>query len=393
MSHLPEVDLFASSKEDKERDKWISKAVTTRCKLDLSRNPYMGNKKKILVDFAEILYNYDLHKVIDGGKVLDVFSGSAFVGYLFKHLGAAVWSNDVLASSFLNSASIIDSNGVADRVRFDSFISDETNKYEPKIYNAGYVPSRFTEYEANKLDQFRTNFEKYIDKPIEEIIREIESLTPFDNFGKEECIDDNFIKRSEMAQFLSSMVLYVTGKTFVGGRLNKGQVLAELEHRLRHVRNKGNTISFKNIPMVGKASFSNGLQSVSTRLDVFDLFENKKPDVDLIYLDPPYGGEQSNYAKMYEFFEFWLGQDTLNKGSNRFTMSKSYEENFMELLNVLPKEPSWILSYNESSWANIDRIKGCISEFRDNVHVERIHYRYNYRKVRYSGIEYVVMAV
>jgi len=393
MPKLPESDIFASSTEDKMRDDWLSRAAIARAKLGASRNPYVGNKKKILVDFAEILYRHDLHKVIDGGRVLDVFSGSAFVGYLFKHLGAAVWSNDVLASSFLNSAAIVDSNECLGHEDFELLMSQRPETFDRLVFDNGYVPSRFTEGEADRLDQIRTAIEMVRDQPIEDVIKHIELSAPFDAYGKAISTSPEFIDRCIMSQHLASLVLYVTGKTFVGGRLNKGQVLAELEHRIKHVRNKGNTISFKNIPYCGKAALNNGLQSVSTRLDIVELFENKKPEVDMIYLDPPYGGEQSNYAKMYSFFEFWLGQKEGASGSDRFTMSKSYEENFMKMLSVLPTEPAWVLSYNESSWANIEKIKGCISEFRDNVQYEQIDYRYNYRKVRYSGIEYVVMAL
>jgi len=392
MRHLPESDLFAAQLGDSERDAWLERASYAVTRLGSAKNPYVGNKKKILVDFADIMYQHGLHEVIDGGRILDVFSGSAYVSYLFKHLGAAVWSNDMLSSAFLNSVSLIDSENCVDRTRFDTLCKDQGRKFPHRIIKEGYVPRRFAEYEADWLDRFRCNIEHDFGGTVVDIIKHIEDTTPLESFGKKVVSSKELDKRNAYAQYLASVVLYVTSKTFVGGRLNCGQVLAELEHRIQHVRNRGNTISFNRIPMIGKASYSNGLQSVSTHANVFDLFDKYNPQVDIIYLDPPYGGEQSNYAKMYKFFEFWLGQEERPEGADCFTMSKSYEENFNNLLSILPTEPIWILSYNESSWANIDKIVGCISEFKKDVKVEQIFYRYNYRKVRDSGIEYVVMA-
>lgn len=81
-------DMFGN-----ELQQWLDPARSAWNKLGCVKNSYVGNKRKMLVDFAAILHEVGLKDTIKTGKVLDLFSGSAFVGYFFKRMGAAVWSN------------------------------------------------------------------------------------------------------------------------------------------------------------------------------------------------------------------------------------------------------------------------------------------------------------
>ena len=36
------------------------------------------------------------------------------------------------------------------------------------------------------------------------------------------------------------------------------------------------------------------------------MIDQEKPQADICYIDPPYGGSQSDYAKMYAFFEEYI---------------------------------------------------------------------------------------
>ena len=129
-----------------------------------------------------------------------------------------------------------------------------------------------------------------------------------------------------------------------------------------------------------------------------DLFVKDLPDFDLIYIDPPYGGDQSDYAEMYRFVEEYVWQSDMEnipgiESANKFVKSKSYDEQFRLLLSVLPGTSAWAISYNNDSWSDIDKIKKIVSEFKTDIIVKEIDYEYQYRKHSHSsGVEYLLVA-
>lgn len=391
-----EDDMFAGNDS---REEWMSLARQSQFKLGAVRNSYVGNKRKILLDFAEILYDLGLHDSISrGAKVLDLFSGSAFVGYFFKRMGASVWSNELLLSSYLNAIVLVEMNGLfLSNKRLKCLLDRHDDcKYEPGIAET-YIGSRFTALEAEMLDRFATN----VDGEYGFSLREM--LTGFHNsLGKKiECYYGSPVEplttekfHYEVVNASMSILHAVMNRCYVGGRLNSGQVLAKLDHRLQHQRNEGSEgIPFHAI-QPSTMSFSNGRRCIASNMDAMDLLTIHKPQVDIIYIDPPYGGDQSDYAGMYEFFETYLGSPR-PPSADRFIKSKTYAESFDEMLGALPSEPVWIFSYNDDSWANIDEIIGHLKPFgRSEIIVKKVDYKYKYRsKEKAGGAEYVIVAM
>ena len=189
---------------------------------------------------------------------------------------------------------------------------------------------------------------------------------------------------------------------FVGGRLNKGQILAEVEHRLSHKRNSGYEMDFKKIrwPLFEKVD---SLDCNALNCDAMGLLAGKhwdkyiKPDV--IYMDPPYGGQQSDYGCMYSFFESYLVQQMPSNWNhikdtslNAFVNSKNYEDNFISLLELACDIPCLVISYNDSSWADIDYLVSVIGRYRD-CEVHNLDYEYKYRdSANKTGLEYLIVA-
>ena len=66
-------------------------------------NPYTGNKRKLIFDIVKIL---DENK-IKYNSFLDLFSGSAYVSIAMKMLDKKVYTNDLLASSYLNAIAYV----------------------------------------------------------------------------------------------------------------------------------------------------------------------------------------------------------------------------------------------------------------------------------------------
>ena len=395
-----EQDLFGNPKED-----WVDTARQLQFKLGSIRNSYVGNKRKILPNLAEILYRHDLQTKISGGKVLDLFAGSSFVSYLFKGLGAAVWSNEILASSFLNAVCFIENDDIkVEAGALNSLLKTREGTKGPAFEQIG---KRFTEREALVLDSFLLNMKEEgfsLDYCIKMAAMTEDSdvrtskLSTFGMTTQHRTWNQSFIQDAGERLFYRrcfyalTVIHYVMNHCYVGGRLNSGQILAKLDHRLEHDRNKGHEMSFKKI-LPYNLPFSNGRACIATKMDAIDLLKIHKPEVDLVYVDPPYGGDQSDYGNMYSFFEAYLGFPQ-EDGSDRFAKSKTYEQSFNELLSLLPPKAVWVFSYNDDSWANLDTIVSCIKQFGNRqVLPEKIDYEYNYRsKEKATGTEYVITA-
>jgi adenine-specific DNA methylase len=180
---------------------------------------------------------------------------------------------------------------------------------------------------------------------------------------------------------------HINQNCFLGGRYYSGQTVANLEHRLKHDKSNGKEITdfemkidrFPNALAEGEAHVLNG--------DIVEILESELIEADLIYLDPPYGGASSNYANLYRFLEEYLYEDTLEnlehiqKGSKRFCKSKGYQEQFEHLLSLCGRFKTWMISYNESSYADIETIVNTIKAAgRSDVIVHEVPITYQYRK-------------
>ena len=385
-------DIFAD-----EQRHWINTALDAQEKLRSIRNPYVGNKRKIFGSLAKILYDNGLQDAVRTGKVLDLFSGSAFVGYFFKRLGAAVWSNELLASSFLNALCFIENSSVQIE---PAYLRSRLKKipgaaWDDRYSAKKYVGTRLTANEALVLDSFAMNVQMKHNLSLRDLI--IDRSSNIDkkiaSLGLPVCdLTEQEIAAYSESMATLSIIHYVMDKCFVGGRLNNGQVLASIEHRLGHAKNDGNEMTFRQI-LPYNLPYSNGKTCIATKMDAIELLDKYQPDVDIIYIDPPYGGDQSDYGDMYGFFEDYLGHE-VPAASKRFVRSKTYKESFCELLSKLPRNAIWIFSYNDDSWEDLDTITSLILGYgRSKVLPEKIDYKYNYRsKEKATGVEYVIVA-
>lgn len=408
-------DIFEDN-SDGGRSAWLARARQSQWNLEKVKNPYVGNKRKLIVDLASVIFDEGLSDKVDGGNVLDLFSGSGFVSYFFKSMGACVWANDILGSSYLNARSLIFPQNKGNSIHMKNCLSKmlENGDYKGSRILDNYYPDRFSEKEAKRLDIIRNNLD----------INKSEQIVDFADFlfSKMTSSHDGFWMshygnkpdpvNKEYDPYVHGITIpvvaithYIMNCCFVGGRLNSGQILAKFDHRVAHQRNGGSEMNFSldDIPLFDIPVYGDRICKV-TRSDAIELLNSddkycKKAldSLDLVYIDPPYGGDQSDYSAMYDFIEDFLfyghkNRDIIND-KKRFASSKTYEENFIELLESLPKQAVWIFSYNNSSWSDIDGITDSIKKFRNNISVNEIDYKYHYRKDRSAGTEYVVIAI
>jgi site-specific DNA-adenine methylase len=221
-----------------------------------------------------------------------------------------------------------------------------------------------------------------------------EECTFLDNFyfNVQEILHDRSL---DIAVAFSVLNQFVMQHCYVGGRLNKGQIIANLQHRLSHSRNKNASMNFNSFDL---EYFKIPYGNVTCCNEDAVSFINQK-NFDLVYIDPPYGGSQSDYGSMYKFFEEYIDRkpyeeiEYLQKVSKKFSGNKSYGESFKSLLKCLPADALWVFSFNNSSWAKIDFIESSIREFKKDVETKEIEYNYKYRDQDNTvGLEYVIIA-
>jgi adenine-specific DNA methylase len=355
-------------------------ALMRNAQQDLYRldNPYVGNKRKIVVDIAHALHEAE----VEFDSVLDVFSGSGVVGLFFKILGKEVHSNDLLTSSFYNALAFVENEENLSLTEKELlFLCTNDSSHKGDFVQKNYE-DRFTWDEGLFLDKYRCN----IDLMIEEQNRLLAIDPGFDLNSAQRWLE------TKKAHAFVTMQNYVMKHCFLGGRLNSGQILAKLDHRLDHKRNNGAEMGFKLEPL----PVFPGRRCLADNLDCL-LFLKNAPAVDLAYLDPPYGTDQSDYASMFAFCEEYIYSaplDTLPhlNTSKKFTNRKTFEPHFREVLDLASKKAKTLaISFNDSSWATVNEIENILKEYKKDTTVVNIDHNYKYRKDRSDQTEYLIV--
>ena len=366
-------------------------------KLKTFTNSYVGNKRKII---------YDIIKIIDKHNIpyqyfLDLFSGSGYMSMAMKMFGKNVLANDILMSSLINSISFV--------VNRDIFLSDEE-----KGFLLNNKPNKKDDFWLFIFEKYKDRFTKkeliFISNYYENATQMFGFLDNYDGF----CVNTKIIKYCLSITYIQN---YIIDNCHLGGRLNNGQILAKLDHRLSHKRNKVKVINAKEMNFNGMKWIQplcpeNKNFHMCLNLDAISFLEmlnynishnnNDKglPLYDLCYIDPPYGGDQSNYGYMYGFFEECLRRKSYEdieksiSALNNFVDKKNYKQYFERIIDLTQFIPWIVISYNNSSWAKIDKIIDITKKYRKNVFVEEINYRYKYRSKSNKEIskEYVILA-
>jgi adenine-specific DNA methylase len=346
-------------------------------------NPYVGNKRKLVVDIALAL---DEHGV-EYNSVVDLFSGSSVVGLFMKMIGKTVYSNDLLTSSFFNALVFVENNRQVLSSDDLDFLCRNNNPNTGDFVQSNYT-NRFLPEEALFLDNYSANIQTMIDSRI---------LRDGRQAGNNPEITTYLASIFRAAAFLT-MEHYILNQCFLGGRLNKGQVLAELDHRIGHKRNRGNEMRFllKELP---EFVYEGSEGSKAFNMDAEEFLDKASiPDVDLLYLDPPYGSSQSDYAHMFSFCEEYVHGKKLAdlphiQNAKKFSQKTDYENHFRSLLSKCSRFPTWAVSFNNDSFTDCDGIRKILLDYKKNVEVVNIKYQYKYRKdENSSGVEHLLIA-
>jgi len=344
-------------------------------------------------------------------------------------MGKKVISNDLLTSSALTALCLLENTELPitkEEIKF--LCSNQTDDAGTFVLD-NYKDKFFTEKECKFLDQYRRNVEilcgnkfycglELLNKATLMSIpncnfsvygKDLKKIRSTHEVGKafykekwrdttrkrrdanneimfEKSIEEMY-EKYKSAFSLFAIESHINQSCFLGGRYYNGQTIAKLEHRIKHPKNKGKEIddinvsvdSFKDILIEGESCVFNS--------DILELLESKTINTDLIYLDPPYGGSSSDYVVLYRFLEEYLYGEKLEnlehiqKGGKRFCRKRGYPEQFEYLLSLCGDFKTWLISYNESSFADIDTIVAMIKRAgRTDIEVCPVPITYQYRK-------------
>ena len=291
---------------------------------------YIGSKQK-LVDW---IWKHTPEGV---GTVLDAFSGSAVVAYMYKTKGLQVIANDRLRYCHHAAKAIIENNSVrlsedeieallADNAKAGSFVQDNFKG----IFFAKGVHAL--------IDTIRANCDK-------------------------------------LSGFKKDIALFGLGKTCMSGKGGFGHFSSSTDYgRRQDTPDEFKDRLRKNLQRINALVFDNDKENKAYRQDINDLLPKAKAD--LAYFDPPYATEFSttNYERAYHFVEglmtYWEGleikADTKVKyyETDHKTVTKANASEFFQtFLGNAKHIPHWLISYRDHAYPNEQEMKRIIGSF------------------------------
>ena len=335
----------------------IVKAFPQKSQLDLSQKVlpeqvslypptrFMGSKKKLLSDIWSVASNFKFE------SVLDLFSGSGIVGYMFKAQGKRVISNDYMVMSAVFTKAMIENNNVIlpiDEVRELFVEKRESDHFVETTFKGLYFPD-----EDNQLiDTLRTNIWS---------------------------IEDEY----KRAVALTALIRACTKKrprgifTYTGERYNDGRRDLQISMAQQFM---------EAVEAVNAAVFDNHQKNVSIHGDAMNV-PGEKPD--LVYIDPPYYSPLSDneYVRRYHFVE-GLARDWKGVEIQEHTKTKKFKsyptpfstrngaaEAFDKLFEKY-KDSILIVSYSSNSLPTQDEMVAIMQRYKKHVEVVPIDYTY-----------------
>jgi adenine-specific DNA-methyltransferase len=288
---------------------------------------YIGSKQK-LVDWI-------WRNTPDGvSSVLDAFSGSAVVAYMYKSKGLRVFANDRLRYSHHAAKAIVENSS-----------------------------TRLSEAEIEKLLADNPKAKTFVQDNFKGI---------FFAKGVHALIDSLRANCDDLSGYKKDIALFALGKTCMSGKGGFGHFSSSTDYGKRQDTPEEFKKRLKaNIERINALIFDNGKENKAYRGDVNEILPKVKAD--LAYFDPPYATEFSttNYEKAYHFVEglmtYWDGltikADTKVKNyeTSHVTVTKGNASDFFqEFLGNATHIPHWLISYRDHAYPNEQQMKKII---------------------------------
>ena len=306
---------------------------------------FMGSKRKLLGEIWNVASRFEFDTVVD------LFSGSGIVGYMFKSHGKTVISNDYMAMSATFTKAMVENNTVtlpiaeAEKLlikkgEVDHFVSDT------------FKDLYYTDEENKLIDILRANIS---------------------------AMDDQYKKAIAM----TALIRGCTKKrprgifTYTGHRYDDGR--KDLQKSLSQQ-------FLEAVEAVNNAVFDNHKANKSVNGDAMAL-EVEKPD--LVYIDPPYYSPLSDneYVRRYHFIE-GLARDWKGVEIQEHTKTKKFKsyptpfstkngayDAFDKLFSKFTNS-TLIVSYSSNSLPTQEDMVALMKKYKEHVEVVPVDYKY-----------------
>lgn len=307
---------------------------------------YMGSKNKLLAEIWAVASQFEFD------TVLDLFSGSGVVGYMFKSHGKAVVSNDYMTMSATFAKAMIENNEIT-LLQSEALALLEQNRPTDRFVETKFQGLYFSDDDNRLIDIVRANI-KAVKNPYKRAIAMSALIRA--------CL-----KKRPRGIF-----------TYIGHRYDDGR-----KDLLMTFRNQ----FLEAVTMVNAAVFNNGMKNKARNGDAMTL-QNRKSG--LVYIDPPYYSPLSDneYVRRYHFVEGlardWQGveiqEHTITKKFKSYPTPFSSRKGAGEAFNMLFKrfrENVLVVSYSSNSQPTLDEMVSIMAKHKRYVEVVPINYKYS----------------
>ena len=308
---------------------------------------FMGSKSKLLPYIWAVAERFSFDKVID------LFSGSGIVGYMFKAQGKTVISNDYMAMAATFSKAMIENSCTIlppDEAKSLLCATEDNDRFVETTFKGLY----FTDADNALIDTLRSNIKKM----------------------------QNEYKRAIAMTALIRACMKKRARgifTYVGNRYDDGR--RDLKKSLEQHFSEA-------VEAVNAAVFDNGKQNKAKCGDALQL-RTELPD--LVYIDPPYYSPFSDneYVRRYHFVEGlardWNGvelqTDTQTKKFKSYPTPFSTKNGAEAAFDQLFKKYAnsiLIVSYSSNSLPTQDEMVALMAKHKKHVEVVPINYQYSF---------------
>lgn len=308
---------------------------------------FMGSKSKLLSEIWTVASQFNVDTVVD------LFSGSGIVGYMFKAQGKSVISNDYMAMSATFTKAMVENNTVTLPLEEAEQLLIE-HKESDHFVSTKFKGLYYSDKENNLIDTLRTN------------IADIQD--PYKHAIAMSALIRACIKKRPRGIFT------YTGHRYDDGRKDLQKSLAQQ--------------FLEAVDAINKAVFDNGKMNYSVHGDAIALNIDQ---ADLVYIDPPYYSPLSDneYVRRYHFVEGlardWQGVEIQEHTKTKkfksyptpFSTRKGAEEAFNRLFSKFSNS-ILIVSYSSNSQPTQEEMINLLKKYKKHVDVVPIDYKYSF---------------
>lgn len=313
---------------------------------------YMGSKQKLLQEI------WDSVEKLKFETVLDLFSGSGVVGYMFKAQGKRVISNDYMVMASVYAKAMIENNHTT-----------LTNSDMKMLYTENTNKDNFVK------ETFKNLYFKEEDNEFIDLLRANIPHLP------------NQYKR---AIAMAALIRACTKKrprgifTYTGFRYDDGRrdIRISLKEQFEEAVNA-----------INSAVFDNGKRNMAKNADAMNFRTTTK--VDLVYIDPPYYSRYSDneYIRRYHFLEGlarnWEGVEIQEETKTKkfksyptpFSTERGAEKAFDNLFKKY-KKSNLLVSYSSNCLPTKEYLTDLMKKYKKTVKVIPVDYSYSFGNQR-----------